>query len=76
MNWRKRAACLGMETNLFYTHPTKAQRICRGCPVRTECLEDALAVEVHLDKRSLTGVRGGKSPWQRQLILAKRKKAA
>jgi WhiB family redox-sensing transcriptional regulator len=74
-NWRTRAACRGPETALFFPPATserredrdarerRAKSICRGCPVRTECLDHALRVgEMHgiwgglneLERRGLT----------------------
>ena len=50
MNWRNRAACLDMNTDIFF--PSKgnitdkqywqASLICRECPVNAECLTEAL----------------------------------
>lgn len=47
--WWEDAACAGADINLFYP-PTgdrgtirEAQTICRGCPVRDACIEDALS---------------------------------
>jgi WhiB family transcriptional regulator, redox-sensing transcriptional regulator len=42
--WRDRAACLGMDTNLFFPEggpAAKARRVCAACPVRLECGEHA-----------------------------------
>lgn len=41
--WRSRAACRGMDTDLFFPRDRKAGeaaiRVCRGCPVAVECGE-------------------------------------
>ncbi|GEM_PF-804065 len=49
MSWARRAACAGADTNLWFptlddpdNHATTAKAICAGCPVRLECLVDAL----------------------------------
>lgn len=56
MSWRDRAACIGTDTETFfataprgshrYDHEEaardRAKRVCRGCPVATECLEWAV----------------------------------
>lgn len=64
--WWTRAACRGMDTDLFYPErgkPAKAaQRICAGCPVRRWCLADALQ---HRDHH---GVWGGASKRQRRKV--------
>ena len=45
-DWRDRAACLGMWPETWYPHPSdrkttrEAKRICKTCPVRTDCLID------------------------------------
>ncbi|WP_308251386.1 WhiB family transcriptional regulator [Streptomonospora nanhaiensis] len=63
-SWRLDAACDGEDTNLFYApdrekaarrdaREAKAKTICGYCPVRTQCLDDAVATnDVH-------GIRGG-----------------
>jgi WhiB family redox-sensing transcriptional regulator len=53
MSWQDRAACRGMDTGLFFgrdgepyrereVRETKAKAVCGACPVRKECLADAL----------------------------------
>lgn len=41
--WRKRAKCIGMDTDIFFgTRITKeARATCAACPVRRECYETA-----------------------------------
>lgn len=44
--WRDDAACIGVDTDLFYpdrADPAYALAICQDCPVRTACLTEALA---------------------------------
>ena len=59
--WRDQAACLGVDTEIFFPHKLektgiqKALAFCESCPVRRECLEDALKVEPLFDR----GIRGG-----------------
>ena len=56
-DWRARAACRDDPERQFPDHNVEqiaaAKRVCAGCPVRTECLQDAL----RLDERG--GVWGG-----------------
>lgn len=46
--WYHRAACKGMDTEIFYPvsikreHAQEALEICATCPVRAECLADAV----------------------------------
>jgi WhiB family redox-sensing transcriptional regulator len=50
----------------FQPQINQAKAICFGCPVRSACLETALAA------RDLDGVWGGTSPSERRALLAKR----
>ena len=66
--WRSHAACVDTGPELFF--PSRGQsiepavRICRSCPVRAECLADAMADPEWRD----LGVRGGLSVRRRQMI--------
>ena len=73
--WRTRAACRGPETALFSPpsnterledrdlRESRAKAICRGCPVRGECLDHALRVgESH-------GIWGGLNETERRGLL-------
>lgn len=70
--WRRRAACRGPETSLFFPpsnterrderelRESRAKAICRQCQVRRECLEYALRVgESH-------GIWGGLNETERR----------
>lgn len=69
--WRDDAACLGLDTELFFPVDNRAQsvetprRVCRGCPVRAECLADALAKE---EPARRFGVVGGTTPGERRVL--------
>jgi len=61
-DWYKRAACKGL-TATFYAelgdNCVTAKHICRGCPVKTECADHAMATnEKH-------GLWGGLTPKER-----------
>jgi len=74
--WRKRAACRGIDVEVFYpetddelqAEPAKA--VCGVCPVRQACLEHALA------HREREGVWGGTTERERRRILRQRRKSA
>ena len=74
--WRKRAACRGIDVELFYpvtedeADALPAKEICAGCPVRQPCLEHALA------HREREGVWGGCTERERRRILRQRRKSA
>lgn len=70
VKWRDRAACRGMETEIFFP-TTKAGRrealaVCSRCDVRFDCLAWALSWP---DQRDLMGIWGGHTQFQRILIL-------
>ncbi|MEQ3550918.1 WhiB family transcriptional regulator [Pseudonocardia nematodicida] len=69
--WRDDAACLGLDTELFFPVDDRAasteppRRVCRGCPVRAACLADVLATE---DPARRFGVVGGTTPGERRVL--------
>jgi len=74
--WRKRAACRGIDVEIFYP-PTEeevdaaaAKAVCDGCSVRQACLEYALA------HREREGIWGGATERERRRILRQRRKSA
>jgi len=66
--WWEHAACAGMDLDVFF--PTRqsdddyaqARAVCAGCPVRRECLVDAMDTEL---PSSRYGMRGGRTPVER-----------
>lgn len=72
--WRQRAACRGIDPEVFYPssdeEAEEAKGICAGCPVRQPCLEHALA---HREK---DGVWGGATERERRRILRQRRRSA
>lgn len=71
MSWRRLAKCRGMDPDLF--HPARGQdvsaakAVCDGCPVRSECLSEALQSSQNDDQ----GVWGGTSARERMDIRRK-----
>lgn len=65
--WHRRAACRGMDTEAFFpSGPTRpaGRKVCTSCPVRVQCLADAMAQ----DPASDYGVYGGTSRQERQAL--------
>jgi hypothetical protein len=68
-DWRHRAACRGVDPELFYPvaedgppyeeQVAAAKAVCAGCPVRAECLAFALVALPH-------GIAGGMTPAERR----------
>jgi WhiB family redox-sensing transcriptional regulator len=68
-NWRVRAACRDVDPEQLFVRGTdqhRAKRVCGGCPVRTECLAEAL------DRRIEFGVWGGMTERERRALLRAR----
>jgi len=64
--WRLKAACADKNTTFWFPDETghgfaaqRALEICRGCPVRTECLDHAIS------KPEYYGIWGGMTAPQR-----------
>ncbi len=74
--WRKRAACRGLDAEIFYpatddeADTAAAKEICGVCPVREACLEHALAY------REREGIWGGMTERERRRIIRQRRKSA
>jgi WhiB family redox-sensing transcriptional regulator len=68
--WQERANCLGVDPDLFFPErgasTREAKSVCRGCEVRAECLEYALA---HGEK---FGIWGGLSERERRRVRRQR----
>jgi WhiB family transcriptional regulator, redox-sensing transcriptional regulator len=68
-DWTTRAACKGTDPDELFVQgaaQNRAKLICRGCPVRTECLADAL------DNGIEFGVWGGMTERERRALLRRR----
>ena len=68
-DWTGRAACRGTDPDELFVQgaaQNRAKLICRGCPVRTECLADAL------DNGIEFGVWGGMTERERRMLLRRR----
>ena len=68
-DWTARSACRTSDPDeLFVTGAAqnRAKAVCLGCPVRTECLGDAL------DHRVEFGVWGGMTERERRALLRRR----
>ncbi len=65
-SWQLRANCLGVDPDLFFPErgasTREAKEVCRGCVVRDECLEYALA------NGEKFGIWGGMSERERRRI--------
>jgi WhiB family redox-sensing transcriptional regulator len=75
-NWQQ-AACRDHNLELWFPgkngNGCEAKRICRTCPLRAACLEDAInSGDTYAGIRG--GIRGGKSAEDRRRIAAARKR--
>jgi WhiB family transcriptional regulator, redox-sensing transcriptional regulator len=68
-NWACEAACQGRSPDELFVMGAaqrRAKQVCMGCPVRTECLAEAL------DNRLEWGVWGGMTERERRALLRQR----
>jgi WhiB family transcriptional regulator, redox-sensing transcriptional regulator len=74
LTWRQRAACVGVEPEIFYPvseeDAEQAKAVCAECEVRQSCLEFALA------NRERDGVWGGATERERRRIIRQRRRSA
>ena len=65
-NWQSRANCMGVDPELFFpergSSTREAKEVCRGCVVREDCLEYALA------NGEKFGIWGGMSERERRRV--------
>jgi hypothetical protein len=70
IDWRDSSGCQGVDTETMFSDSPGTQKrvqgICRGCPVRTTCLSDAL--EYEQSSYMLWGVVGGLTTVQRRAL--------
>ncbi|MFI8193428.1 WhiB family transcriptional regulator [Streptomyces sp. NPDC085946] len=67
--WHEDAACRGTDPEELFAdgaRQNRAKAVCAGCPVRTECLVEAL------DNRIEWGVWGGMTERERRALLRRR----
>ena len=64
--WTEAAACRETDPDAFFPDPggnvMQAVAICRGCPVRLQCLDVAMRSETGLARQSRIGIWGGLVP--------------
>lgn len=68
-NWTTRGACAQIEPDALFVQGAaqrQARSVCASCPVRLECLADAL------DGRAEFGVWGGMTERERRALLRRR----
>lgn len=77
--WTVRAACVGY-LSLFDREDKdsleKARAICATCPLRPQCLADAMREEGHADEWRRASVRGGLTPNERARLARRIRSAA
>ena len=75
--WRQQAACAQVSPELFEPEPgpewaawvEAAKRVCQGCPVRPDCLADAMGWEATGRRH---GILAGLTPAQRDRFARRR----
>lgn len=81
--WREWARCQEIGVDIFFPPPeyltssyTAARQVCDRCPVRTPCLDYALAHEADLPRDDRAGIWGGLTPHQRHQLQRPSRAAA
>ena len=72
-DWAASAACKQVQPDELFVRgaeQNKAKQLCNGCPVRTECLAEAL------DNQIEWGVWGGMTERERRALLRRRPNAS
>jgi WhiB family redox-sensing transcriptional regulator len=72
-DWYSDAACVGMDPGIFFpewTGPEAARRTCSGCPVRSKCLDYAVANRIE------HGIWGGLTEDERAAMRRRRRSGA
>jgi hypothetical protein len=69
--WRSQAACRAVDPDVMFPDSNAAdiedaRQICAPCPVRDECLADAMATEGARTARDRYGIRAGLTGSQRR----------
>lgn len=72
-DWMAEAACIGVDPDVFYQQAkgrkpadwTEAREVCASCPVRAQCLADAI------ESRDQFAFLGGLTPEERRPLLPK-----
>ncbi|WEH40759.1 WhiB family transcriptional regulator [Streptomyces sp. AM 2-1-1] len=76
-----RAACRGLDTDTWFPEGrtadanaarAEAKAICLSCPIREDCLADALAEEAGTGASTRQGIRGGLTAKQRYTLATRR----
>jgi WhiB family redox-sensing transcriptional regulator len=76
-DWTAAAACRGRDPRVWFPRPHDrfaievARQVCAGCPVRADCLADAMAAPF-----DLVGIWGGLTEHERQSLRARAREAA
>lgn len=73
IDWTTKALCQEGDPDALFVQGAEqnnAKKVCRGCPVRLECLADAL------DNRIEFGVWGGMTERERRALLRRRPQAS
>mgnify|MGYP006275899949 CR=1 FL=1 len=76
MRWREQAACIDAETAVFFPIDARdpdawdmARTYCAQCPVRKQCLDSVMSIEMTDDR---WGMFGGLTPYERKQLRRRR----
>lgn len=74
--WARAAACKEADPELFHSKNdddrAEARAICGRCPVRADCLDDAIEAEASANTKDRHGIAGGMEPAERRAEYERR----
>lgn len=70
--WRNFAACVGDDPMEWEAETEYAKDVCESCPVKTDCLADALLPVLQGGVGADGGMRGGMTQDERRRLIRKR----
>jgi hypothetical protein len=78
LSWATRAACAGATLDDFFEERATAYALalCARCPVRSECLAEAMAAEGGANAAGRHGIFGGLGPTERAELRRQARQAA
>lgn len=74
--WERRARCAGCPSGWWFAETVRGRAICESCPVRMDCVANAVQVELLLPADSIDGFFGVPARARKIAVQAHRQVAA
>lgn len=76
VDWQRRAGCAGCPAEWWFTETERGREICVSCPVRMDCVANAVQRELSLPDMDIDGFFGVPASVRKVAIRAHRQVAA